>query len=174
MIPSAMKASIILSLVTLAMAKAGKILISGNNTVGRGLNGVQFNYAGAIDHKLALGDVDTPIDIEIRGNNNVGSGLNAVQHNEFGSEDNGGSNRKHESGPGPKHAGATTSPLGSGGIVGVVFGTLTAIGMIIGLAIQCSRERDHIETCFGCNEKKPGPAQNKHEAQNNLQEYELQ
>ena len=150
-----------LCVTTLAMAKAGKILISGNNTVDRGLNGVQFNYAGAIDHKLALGDVDTGIDIEITGNNDIGNGLNAVQHNEFGSEDNGGSHRKHAD---------TVSPdgnekvdwdlvlrgtLGSGGVVG-----------LISIIIAIVTNKDKLAACL-CGKKKSNPAQN------SLEEYDL-
>ena len=142
----------------LAVAKAGKIVISGNNKVGRNLNGVQYNYAGPINIPHQADNIP---DIEITGNNDIGNGLNAVQHNEFGSEDNGGSHRKHAD---------TVSPdgnekvdwdlvlrgtLGSGGVVG-----------LISIIIAIVTNKDKLAACL-CGKKKSNPAQN------SLEEYDL-
>ena len=114
------------------MANAGTtVFIEGSNSAGQDLIGATGLRSGAGENN----------DVKIKGNNSAGRNLVGLS--------------------GPTHESADTkngpmdlkTSLGSGGIAGVVFGTVTAMGMIIGLAVTCCKERYHIAACFGCQKK---------------------
>jgi len=129
-----MKVSIIFCAAALAMAKAGKVVIEGNNTAGRNLIGA--SGAGG-DH-----------DVKINGSNSVGRDLIGISCSILPNQ-----LISHVCRPGSKHADTTTaSPKEEAkldlktydkiwGIVIAVVCALFAIVAIIGITIECRRRR---------------------------------
>ena len=137
-----MKVSIIFCAAALATAKAGKVVIEGNNTAGRNLIGA--SGAGG-DH-----------DVNINGSNSVGRDLigisDSILPNDLIPQ------YTDVSSPGSKHSDTTTaSPKEEAksdlktyeiwGIVSIaivtIIGLTLAIVAIIGLTLECRRRRGH-------------------------------